>query len=192
MVRQLLISIKSPCMSNTTTNQKAAATFLPVLSRATFGKWKRFRACSGVLLAEAMVAAGVLTMVIVGASHALLTANRIAAASRVLTGARAVVQRDIDTALTVTFSQTSQPAILAITPSSGTVYDDDGGFDNTIQIAVQDNGTMVVAAGVLTRTVTAVANPDSADIRLITFRLDFTYRGRAESISMSTMRSIDD
>ncbi len=179
-------------MSNTTTNQKAAATFLPVLSRATFGKWKRFRACAGVLLAEAMVAAGVLTMVIVGASHALLTANRIAAASRVLTGARAVVQRDIDTALTVTFSQTSQPAILAITPSSGTVYDDDGGFDNTIQIAVQDNGTMVVAAGVLTRTVTAVANPDSADIRLITFRLDFTYRGRAESISMSTMRSIDD
>ena len=139
-----------------------------------------------------MVAAGVLTMVIVGASHALLTANRIAAASRVLTGARAVVQRNIDTALTVTFSQTSQPAILAITPTSGQVYDDDGGFDNTIQIAVQDNGTMVVAAGVLTRTVTAVANPDSADIRQITFRLDFTYRGRAESISMSTMRAIDD
>ena len=153
---------------------------------------KHFRKCAAVLLAEALVAAGVLTMVIVGASHALLTANRIAAASRVLTGARAVVQRNIDTALTVTFTQASQPAILAITTPTGQVYDDDGGFDNTIQIAVQDNGTAVVAAGVLTRTVTAVANADNADIRQITFRLDFTYKGRAETMSMSTMRSIDD
>jgi hypothetical protein len=145
-----------------------------------------------VLLAEVLVAACVLTVVVVGASHALLTANRIAAASRVLTGARAVVQRNIDNALTVTFSQASQPAILAITPSTGTLWDDDGGFDNTIQIAVQDNGTAVVAAGALTRTVTAVANPDNADIRQITFRLNYTHRGRAQTISMSTMRSIDD
>ena len=116
----------------------------------------------------------------------------MAAASRVLTGARAVIQRNIDNALTVTFSQASQPAILAITPSSGTVWDDDGGFDKIIQIAVQDNGTAVVAAGVLTRTVTAVANSDSADIRQTTFRLDYTYRGRAQTISMTTMRSIDD
>ena len=141
---------------------------------------------------EALVAAGVLTMVVVGASHALLTANRMAAASRVLTGARAVVQRNIDNALTVTFSQASQPAILAITPSAGTVWDDDGGFDNAIQIAVQDNGTAVVAAGVLTRTVTAVANSDSADIRQITFRLNYIYRGRAQTIALTTMRSIDD
>lgn len=159
---------------------------------APLGNFRRFRRCAGVLLAEAMVAAGILTMVIVGATHAMLTANRIAAASRVRTGARAVIQRNIDTALTVTFSQNSLPTILAITPSSGQVYDDDGGFDNTIQIAVQDNGTMVVATGVLTRTVTAVPNSDSADIRQITFRLDYTYKGRAQSISMSTMRSIDD
>ncbi len=161
-------------------------------SKNRLGKLARFRRASGVLLAEVMVAAGVLTMVIVGASQALLTANRIAAASRVLTGARAVVQRNIDTTLTVTFTQNSQPAILAITPATGTVYDDDGGFDNTIQIAVQDNGTMVVASGILTRIVTAVANSDNADVRKVTFRLDYTYRGRAESISMTTMRSIDD
>ena len=165
---------------------------IAALSQAPLGKLRRFRHRAGVLLAEALVAAGVLTMVIVGASHALLTANRIAAASRVLTGARAVVQRNIDTALTVTFSQNSQPAILAITAAGGQVYDDDGGFDNTVQIAVQDNGTLVVASGVLTRTVTAVANGDSADIRQVTFRLDYTYKGRAETMSMTTMRSIDD
>ena len=139
-----------------------------------------------------MVAAGVLALVIVGATVALLTSNRIAAASRVWTGARAVIQRNIDTALTVTFSNTAVPAILAFTPTTGTVYDDDGGFDSAIQIAVQDNGSLIVASGVLTRIVTAVPNADNADIRQITFRLNWTYQGRAQTISMSTMRSIDD
>lgn len=152
----------------------------------------RFRNLRGVLLVEVMIAAGVLGVIVVGATHALLTANRMAAASRVWTGARAVVQRNIDTALTITFSQTSSPAILAITPADGQVWDDDGGFDNTIQISVQDGGTLIVATGTLTRTVTAVANADSADIRQITFRLDYNYKGRANSVSMSTMRSIDD
>ena len=141
---------------------------------------------------EVMVAAAVLVMVTIGATHALLTANRLAASSRVLTGARAVVQRNIDTALTVTFSQASQPAILAITPTAGSVYDDDGGFDNTIQIAAQDNGGIVVATGTLTRIVTAVANGDGADIRQVTFRVGYNYGGRSQSVSMSTMRSIDD
>jgi hypothetical protein len=146
------------------------------------------------MLAEAMVAAGVLALVIVGGTHALLTANRIAAASRVWTGARAVVQRNIDTALTVTFSKSTSPppAILAITPSPPEVWDDDGGFDSTVQISVQDNGTLIVAAGTLWRTVTAVPNADNADIRQVTFKLDYTYLGRTNSLSMSTIRSIDD
>lgn len=144
------------------------------------------------MLIEAMVAAGVLALVTVGATHALLTANRLAAASRVWTGARAVVQRNIDTALTVTFTQTSVPSILAITPAAGQVWDDDGGFDNTVQISVQDGGTLIVASGVVTRTVTAVANADNADIRQITFRVDYQYQGRTNSVSITTMRSIDD
>jgi hypothetical protein len=144
------------------------------------------------MLMEVMIAAAVLVMTTIGATQALLTANRLAAASRVLTGARAVVQRNIDTALTVTFTQSSQPAILAITPAAGSVYDDDGGFDNTIQIAAQDNGGVVIATGVLTRIVTAVANADGADIRQVTFRVDYTYGGRSQSVSMTTMRSIDD
>jgi hypothetical protein len=144
------------------------------------------------MLIEAMVAAGVLALVIVGATQALLIANRLAAASRVWTGARAVVQRNIDTALTVTFTQTSVPAILAITPAAGQVWDDDGGFDNTVQISVMDGGTIIVASGVLTRTVTAVANADNADIRQVTFRLDYQYQGRTNSVSITTMRSVDD
>ena len=144
------------------------------------------------MLAESMVAAAVLAIVVVGTSHALLTANRIAAASRVLTGARAVLQRNIDTALVSTFTQSTEPAILVPTLAGPETYDDDGGFDSTIQIAVQDNGTAVVASGTLTRSVVAITNADNADIRQITFRLQYTYRGRPVSISMSTIRSRDD
>ncbi len=157
-----------------------------------FKKLSRLRKCKGVMLAESMVAAAVLAMVIVGTSHALLIANRLAAASRVLTGARAVLQRNIDTALASTFTQSTVPAILAITAANGAAYDDDGGFDNTVQISVQDNGTAVVASGTLNRTVEAVANADNADIRKVTFTVQYTYRGRPQSLSMSTIRSRDD
>ena len=152
----------------------------------------RHRSCAGVLLMEVMIASAVLVMTIVGATQALLTANRLSASSRVLTGARAVVQRNIDTALTVTYTKASEPTILAITPAGGSTYDDDGGFDNTIQIAAQDNGGIVLATGTLTRIVTAVTNADGAIIRQVTFKLDYTYGGRAQSVSMTTMRSIDD
>ena len=165
------------------------ASEVPPRGLRTLGRW---RANGGIMLMEALVAAAVLVMTTVGATHALLTANRLAASSRVLTSARAVVQRNIDTALTVTFTQASQPAILGITSASGSSYNDQGGYDSTIQIATQDIGGTAVATGTLTRIVTAVANADGADIRQVTFRMDYTYGGRNQSVSMTTMRSIDD
>ena len=188
----MLISIIIFTVSNSIPNEKPASRTAVTWVQSSLGKLKRLRNCKGIMLAETMVAAAVLALVIVGTSHALLIANRIAAASRVLTGARAVLQRNIDTALASTFTQSTVPAILAITPTGGQAYDDDGGFDNTIQIAVQDNGTAVVASGTLTRTVVAIANADNADIRKITFTLQYTYRGRSELLSMSTIRSRDD
>ena len=179
-------------MSNSISNEKYTHDATATGTQPLLGKLKRLRHCKGVMLAETMVAAAVLALVIVGTSHALLIANRLAAASRVMTGARAVLQRNIDTALASTFTQSTVPAILAITPTSGQLYDDDGGFDNTIQISVQDNGTAVVASGTLMRTVVALANADNADVRKITFTLQYTYRGRPQLLSMSTIRSRDD
>jgi hypothetical protein len=72
------------------------------------------------------------------------------------------------------------------------VWDDDGGGDNTVQIALQENGNFIMATGVLTRVVTAVANGYGADIRQVTFRLNYTYGGRNHSVAMTTMRSLDD
>ena len=188
----MLISIITFTVSNTISNTKHSPDAKGTQTQSPLGKLKRLRKCKAVMLAETMVAAAVLGMVIVGTSHALLIANRLAAASRVLTGARAVLQRNIDTALASTFTQSTVPAILAITPASGQVYDDDGGFDNAIQISVQDNGTAVVASGTLTRTVVAIANTDNADVRKISFTLQYTYRGRPQLLTMSTIRSRDD
>jgi hypothetical protein len=190
--REVLISIINFTVSNSNSTENHSTETDAAQTHGPIGKLKGLRSCNGIMLAESMVAAAVLALVIVGTSHALLIANRLAAASRVLTGARAVLQRNIDTALASTFTQSTVPAILAITPASGQPYDDDGGFDNTIQISVQDNGTAVVASGTLTRTVVALANADNADIRKITFTLQYSYRGRTELLSMSTIRSRDD
>jgi len=143
------------------------------------------------MLAEFMIAAAVIGLIVIASTQALLISNRLAAASRVLTGARAVLQRNIDTALTTTFTQASEPAILAVT-TGPQVWDDDGGADNTVQIAVQDNNGIILAKGALTRNVVKLANSDNADIRQITFSLNYTYLGRNVTMAMSTIRSRDD
>ena len=172
--------------------QKPGTEHIGVPLPERLGTWKRIRGSTAFMLAESLVAAAVLGLIIVVTTHALLTANRWAAASRVLTGARAIVQRNIDTALTTTFTQASEPAILMTTPIAGQVWDDDGGADNTVQIAVQDNGGIILATGVLTRTVLSIANPDNAVVRQVTFSLNYTYLGRNTSIGMTTIRSRDD
>ena len=81
------------------------------------------------------------------------------------------------------------PAILTITGSGGVVYDDDGNGDNLVNLMVQDSGGPTLINGTLTRTVTAVSNPENADIRRVTFHLDYTFRGRAFSYEMTTLRT---
>ena len=53
--------------------------------------------------------------------QALVHVNQKAAAMRLMTNARAVVQRNIDTALCVPFSSTIAPAILDFTGAGGAV-----------------------------------------------------------------------
>jgi hypothetical protein len=163
-----------------------APTHLPLEALA------RLRNRMAFMLAESMIAAGILALIIVLSSEALLTANRLAAASRILTGARAIVQRNIDNALTTTFTQALTPAILATTTATGSPWSDDGEANGVVQIAVQDQGTTLIASGVLTRTVVALSNSDNAVVLQVTFSLTYKYRGRTDTIAMTTIRSRDD
>ena len=146
---------------------------------------------AGFTIVQVMVAMGVIIICGIAGVQALALVNQKAAAMRLMTNARAVVQRNIDTALCVPFSSTIQPAILAITAPAGAVYDDDGGGDNLVNIALTRAGTDAVVRGTLTRIVLAEANADSADIRRVTFRLDYTYRRHAYGYEMTTLRTVD-
>lgn len=130
-------------------------------------------------------------VVIAGAAsvEALVLTNHRAAAMRTVNNARAIVQRNIDTALGVPFSADDPvPAILAIGTGP---YDDDGDGVLPVPVVVARNGTSSVVSGTLTRTVTAEANPAGADIRRVTFQLSYTYRSKPYSVSMTTLRSTD-
>lgn len=149
------------------------------------------RGVAGFTLVEMLIAAGILCMVAIASTQAMIISNRWAAATRMKTNARAVVQRNIDQALAVPFSSTQVPAILATTASTGAVYDDDGNGDNKVDVVVQDSGGTAVVPGTLTRIVTAVANSENADIRRVTFRVAYIFRGRPHTYEMETLRSRD-
>jgi type II secretory pathway pseudopilin PulG len=146
---------------------------------------------AGFTLVQVMVAAAIIVMVGLGSVQALMLMNRKAATMRLMNNARAVVQRNIDTAMGVPFTSTSTPAILATTTSSGSVYDDDAGGDNLVNIALLRAGTSAWIKGTLTRTVVAESNADNADIRRVTFSLSYTYRGKVYSFAMTTLRTQD-
>ena len=147
-------------------------------------------------LVEVIVAMSLLTLVIVSSTQAFIQANRESAIMRLMTAARGVVQRNIDTALTVGWTASLEPPILALTPPTGTLYDDDAPpqstTDNVVQVAVMEDGTTACVPGSLLRTVTEETNPEGAPIRKITFRLDYTYLSRSYSVQMVTERAIDD
>ena len=146
---------------------------------------------TGFSLVQTVVAMGVIAISGAAGVTALVQLNNKAAAMRTLNNARAIVQRNIDTALSVSFSTTLQPAILATTSASGVVFDDDAGGDNLVTIVNPKTSAGTTVKGTLTRIVSAQANSDGADIRRITFRINYTIRGRAYSYAMTTLRGSD-
>lgn len=146
---------------------------------------------AGFTLVQVMIATAIIVIVGLASVQALVQMNRKAAAMRTLNNARAVVQRNIDTAMGVAFTTSLVPPILATTATTGAVYDDDGGGDNLVNIALLRSGTTAWIKGPLTRTVIAEANADGADIRRVTFSLSYTYRGRPYTYAMTTLRTID-
>jgi len=143
---------------------------------------------------EIIVSATVLCLAVTGSLTALVSLNRNAAATRLLTNARAVVQRNVDTALTVPYASGTNstiPPILAITSASGATYSDDNAAPAVNIDLAGAQGTPLVT-GTLTRTVTAVSNSLNATILQITFAINYTYRSRNYSYQVTTMRAPDE
>jgi hypothetical protein len=137
---------------------------------------------------------GLIMLIAMSVTQTFLVSNRNAATNRVLTAARTIVQRNLDTALSLRFDSTTTPAVLAITTAAGQTYDDDGGADNQVNILIQKVGTTqtVLVKGTLLRIVVAEPNPQNADIRRITFRLTYAFQRRNFIVDMTALRAIDD
>lgn len=137
-----------------------------------------------------MVAVGVIAIAGMVSVQSLALLNAKASAMRILNNARAVVQRNIDTAIGVPYSTSSIPAILATTPAGGSVWVDDG-TANLENVVYLSNGTSTLVQGTLTRTVVAEPNSESQALLRITFQLAYTYRKHNYSYSMTTLRAPD-
>ena len=85
----------------------------------------RLRAFTLIEVFVAMMAA---VLIGSGAVASLLASERLSARMRVLTNARIILQRKINSALGVSFTTTSTPDILSITSASGVVFNDNGAF----------------------------------------------------------------
>ena len=145
-------------------------------------------------LVETSIATALLGLVAATAIATLVILNKNAASTRVMTGAREIVQRNIETAVGSAFTTNSLPTngILNLTAANGAVWDENGGT-NPVTISSNRDGTPTVT-GTLTRTVvaepSAIAAP-TPDIRRVTFHLDYSLFGHATSYEIITLRAVD-
>lgn len=142
----------------------------------------------GMTLVEIAIGLAVLGLVAAAAIATLMVLNKNAVSTRIMTNAREIVQRNIEGAVGAPFTSTSIPSILAT--ATGAVWDDDGGGDNLETIYTSRDGTAKIT-GTLLRTVQTEANAVGADIRRVTFHLDYSLFGRPMSYEMTTIRAMD-
>ncbi len=143
---------------------------------------------TGLTIVETAIAVAILGLVAAAAIATLIILNKNATSARLMTNAREIVQRNIEAAIAAPFSTGNIPAILA--PATDAVWDDDGGGDNLETIYLSRDGTARIT-GTLLRTVSAETNAAGADIRRVTFHLDYSVFGRALSYEMTTLRAMD-
>lgn len=141
-------------------------------------------------IVEIAIGAAMLALVATGAFASLIVLNRNAVRTRIMTNAKEIVQRNMETAVGLPFTSSNVPAVLATTTTSGSVWDDDGGGDNLETIYISRDGTQKMT-GTLLRIVLPEANAASADVRRVTFHLDYSMFGKAASYEMTTIRAPD-
>ncbi len=146
------------------------------------------RTDEGITLVEVAIGTALIGLIASAAIVALILLNKNAVSTRIMTNAREIVQRNIEAAVGTPFTSTNVPPILAI--ATNAVWDDDGGGDNLETIYTSRDGTTKVT-GTLLRTVAAETNTAGADIRRVTFHLDYPLYGRQLSYEMTTIRAPD-
>lgn len=148
----------------------------------------RFFRARGFALIETLATCLVITVTFLGVMQSLLLLNQRAVLSRIQTNARAIVQRNIDRALSEKYTPNILPAILATTDADGEPWEDDGGTDGLVTVVAENGTTNSTVRGTLTRTVTTSS---VTGLRLVQFSLTYAYRTKNYTFSASTARARD-
>ena len=153
---------------------------------------------TGFTLIEVCVATSFAILMGAVLIETLLQSERFAASTRLMTNARAIVQRNLNAAAGVVFNDpTSPPPLLATTTgSTGVVCDDDGSSNAGTpieNIQLLRSGTNIAVTGTLRRIVSAEPVPEAstATVRRITFQIDYDFRSRHYTYSETTLRASD-
>ncbi len=123
-------------------------------------------------LVEIAIAVAILGLMAAGAMAALTVLNKNAASARLMSNASEIVQRNIEAAIGSPFTSSTEPDILKQHPRVEALGMKQAGAVPSpfIQAATEPEQLQ----GILTRIVTAESNSPGADIRRVTFRLDYS------------------
>ena len=155
---------------------------------STLPRISRLSRVRGIALIETLATCLVITVTFLGVMQSLLLLNQRAVLSRLQTNARAIVQRNIDRALSEKYTPNILPTILATTAANGAVWDDDGGTDGLVTVVAENGTTNSTVRGTLTRTVTTSS---VTGLRLVRFSLTYAYRTKNYTFAASTARARD-
>ena len=147
------------------------------------------RSQGGFTLIDVMFATMVIGFVAVASLESLVILNRNAAVNRMYSNARAVAQKDADTALSEVWASSASPTPSSMAGGTSTVAIDSRDDPNNSWAAV------TVVSGTLTRTVTPVfyqTGSSGVVTYQITSAVNYTYRGKPFTYQVTTMRSTDD
>lgn len=152
-------------------------------------KHRRFRSTNGFTLVEVVFAGCLLALLVSASVSAMTQVNRWATGARLRTLALAMVQQRIDQVQTTPWQLSgARPALLtAGTTTTNNVPLNNDSFNSATGLAsaftsldCQVNATRTTAVTDLT-----------ARTLLITVTISYTYRGRASSVSLTTLRTTD-
>ena len=139
---------------------------------------------------DVLFGATIIGIVAVASLESLVMMNRNAAVNRMYSNARAVVQKDADTALSDVWTSSASPTPSCMASGTSSVAIDSRDDPNNSW------GAVTLVAGSLARTVTPVLYQSGTSGPVVTYQItssvSYVYRGRTFTYQVTTMRSTDD
>ncbi len=172
----------------------ALTPFAPKSSLAGGGVARKSRAGAAFTLVETMIGLAVFVIAGLAVIEVIGLINQNSTADRALTAARMLVGEKIAKAQTDTYTPSNSVIpVGCVQPTSGTLANQDTSdafdFSSSPVTVIGSTGTGPLITGTMNQYVSTFESASGS--LLITFTVNFTYRGKAYSATQSTIRAPD-